>query len=49
MKASQHLKNLLEQWESLSQEVYLDTGARPTIGIGHLLTQSEQADFLLWA
>ena len=43
MKSSQHLKNLLEQWEGLSQEVYLDTGARPTIGIGHLLTQSERS------
>ena len=43
MKASQHLKNLLEQWEGVRQQVYLDSGKEPTIGIGHLLTQSERS------
>ena len=43
MKASQHLKNLLEQWEGIRQQVYADSGSEPTIGIGHKLTKSERA------
>jgi lysozyme len=43
MKVSQHLKNLLEAWEGLRQQAYLDTGKESTIGIGHLLTRSERA------
>jgi lysozyme len=43
MKTSQNLKNLLEQWEELKQQVYPDTSGRPTIGIGHLITQSERS------
>ena len=42
MKASQHLKDLLEQWEGVRQQAYLDTGSEPTIGIGHLITKSER-------
>jgi lysozyme len=42
MKASQHLKNLLEQWEGVRQQVYFDSGNESTIGIGHLLTRSEK-------
>ena len=42
MKASQHLKNLLEQWEGIRQQVYYDSGGEGTIGIGHLLTRSEK-------
>ena len=43
MKASQNLKNLLEQWEGMKQQVYLDSGGKATIGVGHLLTQSERS------
>jgi len=43
MKSSQHLKNLLEVWEGVRQQVYLDSGGEATIGIGHLLTRDEKA------
>ena len=42
MKASQHLKNLFEQWEGIRQQAYFDSGNEVTIGIGHLLTKSEK-------
>ena len=42
MNASQHLKNLLEQWEEIKQQLYLDSAGEATIGIGHLLTRSEK-------
>jgi lysozyme len=43
MKASQNLKNLIASpgWEGLKQQVYLDSGGAPTIGIGHRLTRYE--------
>ena len=42
MKSSQNLKNLLEQWEGIKQQLYIDSGGEATIGIGHLLTRSEK-------
>ena len=35
-------KLLFQQWEGLMTHVYIDSGGEPTIGIGHLLTQSER-------
>jgi lysozyme len=36
-------KQLFKEWEGLITHVYLDSGGAPTIGIGHLLTQSEKS------
>lgn len=41
MQISQKLKLLLRDWEGMKQSVYNDSSGKPTIGIGHLLTQSE--------
>lgn len=43
MQVGQSGKNLFKEWEGLVTHVYLDSGGEPTIGIGHLLTQSERA------
>lgn len=42
MKASQHLLDLLVEWEGLKLKVYLDVAKLLTIGIGHLLTKGEK-------
>jgi lysozyme len=42
MKVGLRGKNLFKDWEGLVTHVYLDSGGAPTIGIGHLLTQSER-------
>lgn len=36
-------KQLFKLWEGLRTEWYYDSGGEPTIGIGHLLTQSERS------
>jgi len=41
MKVGEKGKQLFRQWEGLSTKVYNDSGGRPTIGIGHLLTKQE--------
>jgi lysozyme len=42
MTASEKLKNLLaDDWEKCILSVYRDSGGKPTIGVGHLLTKSE--------
>jgi lysozyme len=43
MTVDQKGKNLFAQWEGNIPQVYLDSGGQPTIGIGHLLTQSERS------
>lgn len=43
MKMSPHGRQLLEQWEGLRLTVYNDVAGFPTIGVGHLLTQSERS------
>ena len=40
MQVGQRGKNLFKEWEGLVTHEYLDSGAPPTIGIGHLLTRS---------
>lgn len=42
MKASQHLLDLLVEWEGLKLKSYLDVAKLLTIGIGHLLTKEEK-------
>lgn len=42
MKFSQKGKQALGEMEGCRLEVYLDSGGAPTVGIGHLLTQSER-------
>jgi lysozyme len=34
---------LLKQWEGFELKVYKDSAGLPTIGVGHLITKSEQA------
>jgi len=43
MVMSQNGLLFLEEVEGKKNEVYLDSGGEPTIGIGHLLTKSERA------
>lgn len=43
MNMSPHGRQLLEQWEGLRLNVYNDSAGLPTIGVGHLLTQSERS------
>jgi lysozyme len=43
MQMSQHGLQLLEQWEGFKLQVYKDSAGLPTIGVGHLITKSEQA------
>ena len=40
---SDHGRALLTQWEGSRAKMYLDSAGKPTIGVGHLLTQSENA------
>lgn len=48
MKASQHLLDLLVEWEGLKLKPYLDSAKLLTIGIGHLLTKEEkQTGFII--
>ena len=42
MQVGQNGKNLFKEWEGLVLHEYPDSGGTPTIGIGHLLTQSER-------
>lgn len=42
MKVGDKGKRLFQEWEGLVTHVYIDSGGEPTIGIGHLLTQSER-------
>lgn len=42
MKLSQAGRDLLIQLEGLKKHIYLDSGNRQTIGIGHLLTAEEK-------
>jgi lysozyme len=42
MKVGDKGKQLFKKWEGLVAHVYNDSGGQPTIGIGHLLTQSER-------
>jgi len=42
MQVGQNGKNLFKEWEGLVLREYPDSGGAPTIGIGHLLTQSER-------
>ncbi len=42
MKMSQNGTTLLAEWEGSRTEVYDDAAGLPTIGVGHLLTQSER-------
>ena len=39
---SQNGTKLLAEWEGFETEVYDDAAGLPTIGVGHLLTQSER-------
>lgn len=43
MKVSPEFFIFLEQEEGYRENMYLDTGGAPTIGIGHLLTRSERS------
>ncbi|MDQ3919520.1 MAG: lysozyme [Acidobacteriota bacterium] len=43
MQMSQHGLQLLEQWEGFKLQVYKDSAGLPTVGVGHLITKSEQA------
>lgn len=41
MRLSEKGKKLLAEWEGFKTEIYKDSAGLETIGIGHLLTQSE--------
>lgn len=43
MQMSEHGLELLKQWEGFELKVYKDSAGLPTIGVGHLITKSEQA------
>lgn len=42
MQMSEHGLELLKQWEGFKPDVYRDSAGLPTIGVGHLITKSEQ-------
>jgi lysozyme len=42
MLMSEQGLELLKQWEGFKSKVYKDSAGLPTIGVGHLLTQSER-------
>lgn len=42
MQMSEHGLELLKQWEGFKPDVYKDSAGLPTIGVGHLITKSEQ-------
>lgn len=41
MRMSDNGRKLLMEWEGYWNDVYIDSGGAPTIGVGHLLTKSE--------
>jgi len=43
MQISEHGLELLKQWEGFELKVYKDSAGLPTIGVGHLITKSEQS------
>jgi len=43
MEMSEHGLELLKLWEGFELNVYKDSAGLPTIGVGHLITKSEQA------
>jgi lysozyme len=43
MQMSPHGLSLLQQWEGFKLTVYKDSAGLPTIGVGHLITKSEQS------
>lgn len=42
MQMSENGLELLKQWEGFKLNVYNDSAGLPTIGVGHLITQSER-------
>ena len=42
MQMSEHGLELIKQWEGFKPDVYKDSAGLPTIGVGHLITKSEQ-------
>jgi lysozyme len=42
MQMSEQGLELLKQWEGFKSKVYKDSAGLPTIGVGHLITQSEK-------
>jgi lysozyme len=48
MRMSENGKKLLSSWEGLELRAYRDVGGKLTIGVGHLLTQSEQSSGKIW-
>lgn len=43
MQMSEHGLDLIKQWEGFKPDVYKDSAGLPTIGVGHLITKSEQS------
>jgi lysozyme len=43
MQMSENGLELLKQWEGFELKVYKDSAGLPTIGVGHLITKSEQS------
>lgn len=43
MQISEPGLELLKQWEGFELKVYKDSAGLPTIGVGHLITKSEQS------
>lgn len=43
MQMSEPGLELLKQWEGFKLKVYKDSAGLPTIGVGHLITKSEQS------
>lgn len=43
MEMSENGLELLKQWEGFKLQEYKDSAGLPTIGVGHLITKSEQA------
>jgi lysozyme len=43
MKMSDNGIKKLKLWEGFKNNAYLDSGGRPTIGVGHLITKAERA------
>ena len=39
---SEHGLELIKQWEGFKPDVYKDSAGLPTIGVGHLITKSQQ-------
>jgi lysozyme len=42
MQMTEQGLELLKQWEGFKSKVYKDSAGLPTIGVGHLITQSEK-------